>query len=103
MVNRIQALRTDNGSVGKLVTRRVYPFDVPVVVHGGTQRVTTRHNNRGSGGRGTAPDDMGHDGTALQARDYETAALHMRYTENHIYCYPTPPCTTKSKFSGRYF
>jgi DNA (cytosine-5)-methyltransferase 1 len=27
-----------------------------------------------SSGRGTVPDDMGHDGTALQARDYEVVS-----------------------------
>lgn len=47
----------------------VFDVDVP------PQRVTTHHTNRGFGGRGTVPDDMGRDGTLLRARDYETAAL----------------------------
>jgi len=54
-------------------------FDVPVVVDGGAQQVTTHHTNRGFGGRGTVPDDMGHDETALRARDYEAAALPLSY------------------------
>ncbi|MFC1861547.1 hypothetical protein ACFLYL_04690 [Chloroflexota bacterium] len=33
------------------------------------------HANRGFGSLGTVPDDMGHDGKALWARDLETAAL----------------------------
>ena len=54
-------------------------FDVPVVVDGGAQQVTAHHTNRGFGGRVTVPDDMGHDGTVRQARDYETAALPLSY------------------------
>ena len=53
----------------------VASFDVDFDVDVSPQRVTTHHNNRGFGGRGTAPNDMGHYGTALWARDYETAAL----------------------------
>ena len=49
-------------------------FDVHFDVDGGAQQVTAHHTNRGFGGRGTVPDDMGHDGTALQARDFKSAA-----------------------------
>lgn len=44
--------------------------DVDVPPH----QFTANHTNRGSGAHGTAPNDMGHDGTALWAEDYETAA-----------------------------
>jgi len=50
-------------------------FDVDVPPH----RVTTHHTDRGFGAHGTVPDDMGHDGTALWAQDYETAALPLSY------------------------
>ncbi|GAI28248.1 unnamed protein product, partial [marine sediment metagenome] len=50
-------------------------FDVDVPPH----QVTTHHTNRGFEGRETVPDDMGHDGTAPWARDYETAALPLSY------------------------
>jgi len=42
---------------------------LPIVDH--TDRVFRRN--------GTVPDDMGHDGTTLWARDYETAALPLSY------------------------
>ena len=48
-------------------------FDVGVDVS--PHQLTVHHNNRGFAGRGTVPGDMRHDGTALRARDYETAAL----------------------------
>ena len=50
-------------------------FDVHFDVEREQQRPTTNHTNRGFGGRRTVPDDMGHDGTVLQAQNYETAAL----------------------------
>ena len=50
-------------------------LDVGVDVGVSPQLVTTHHTNRDFGDRGTVPDDMEHDGTALQARDYETATL----------------------------
>ena len=40
-------------------------FDVGFDVDVPPQQVTTHHTNRGFGGQGTVPDDMGHDGTAL--------------------------------------
>ncbi len=49
-------------------------FDVGVDVDVPPHQITTHHTNRSFGGRGTAPDDMGQDRTALRARDYETAA-----------------------------
>ncbi len=58
----------------------LFGFDVGVDVDVPPQQVTTHHTNRSFGGRGTVPNDMGHDGTLLQARDYETAALLLSYT-----------------------
>jgi len=54
-------------------------FDVGFDVDAGPQRVTTHHTNRGFGSRVTVSNDMEHDGTALWARDYETAALPLSY------------------------
>jgi len=65
-IQRLTELYSEAGLVG-------FDVDVP------PQRVTTHHTNRGFRGRGTVPDDMGHAGTALWARDYETAALPLSY------------------------
>ncbi len=48
-------------------------FDVDVSPH----RITIHHTNRGFRGRGTVPDDMGHDGTALWAQNFKSAALSL--------------------------
>ena len=42
-------------------------FDVGVDVDVSLHQITVHHTNRDFGGRGTVPDDMGHDGTALRA------------------------------------
>ena len=54
-------------------------FDVGFDVDAQPQRVTTNHTDRGSGGRRTAPDDMGHDGTVFQAQYFKSAALPLSY------------------------
>ena len=59
-------------------------FDVHFDVDVPPQRVTTNHTNRGFGGQGTVPGDMGHDGKALWARDYETVARFIYYKNNKI-------------------
>ena len=46
-------------------------FDVGVSPH----RVTIHHNNRDFGDKKTVLNKIEHDGTALWARDYETAGL----------------------------
>ncbi len=73
-------------NISQAHTKAVAGFDVGVDVDVDvpSHQVTTHHTNRGFGGRGTVPDDMEHDGTALWARDYETAALYYYY-KNNIY------------------
>ena len=62
--------------------RSLLDSDVHFVVHAQPHRLTTNHTDRDFRRNGTVPDDMEHDGTALQARDYETAAL--------LHYYPLP-------------
>ena len=57
----------------------VFGFDVGFDVDVPSHQVTTDHTNRDFGGRVTVSNDMEHDGTALWARDYETAALPLGY------------------------
>jgi hypothetical protein len=63
----------------RLTLKPVAGFDVGFDVDVPPHQVTTDHTNRDFGGRGTVPDDMGHDGTAIRARDYQTAALPLSY------------------------
>ena len=49
-------------------------FDVRFDVDGEPQQITTHHTNRGFRVHGTALNDMGHDGTVLQAQYFKSAA-----------------------------
>ena len=51
--------------VAQAYAQAVAGFDVDFDVDVPPHPVTTHHINRGFGGRGTVPDDMGHDGTVL--------------------------------------
>ena len=58
----------------EVYNRVVVRFDVHFVVDGGTQQVTNNHTDRVFRRNGTVPDDMKHDGTALQAQYFKSAA-----------------------------